>query len=223
MVKASNTPGIYYLRNVAAPESGPVEIVARVVVEGESIGTALPSPQALPVYAGHAPITDAELAAHGGKQRNLLLAIVSAGDSRLASPIPAGEEWFVPSTDAKAPSFLFNTVFAAGPASPSGQLAPFQSSLMNTQTVALNAVEEWTIHSANGYPHPFHIHVNDCYVVRVNGEPVTPFWADTLPIPPRGSLTFRMRFTDFTGKFVWHCHALDHEDMGMMELIDVIG
>ena len=37
------------------------------------------------------------------------------------------------------------------------------------------------------------------------------------------SVTFRMRFTDFTGKFVWHCHALDHEDMGMMELVEVVG
>lgn len=38
-----------------------------------------------------------------------------------------------------------------------------------------------------------------------------------------GSLTFRMRFTDFTGKFVWHCHALDHEDLGIMELVEVVG
>jgi len=60
------------------------------------------------------------------------------------------------------------------------------------------------------------------YVVRINGEPVTPFWCDTLPVPSHGNFTFRMRFTDFTGKFVWHCHALDHEDMGMMQLVDVV-
>jgi len=64
-------------------------------------------------------------------------------------------------------------------------------------------------------------------VVKVNGEDVTPYWADTLPLPPYGtseqptSITFRMRFTDFTGKYVWHCHALDHEDMGMMQLVEV--
>ena len=76
----------------------------------------------------------------------------------------------------------------------------------------------------------FHIHINDSYVVKVNGEPVTPFWADTLPVPPvnpatnvNGSITFRMRFTDFSGKYVWHCHALDHEDMGMMQLVEVVG
>ncbi|MBO1996811.1 multicopper oxidase domain-containing protein [Staphylococcus epidermidis] len=98
-------------------------------------------------------------------------------------------------------------------------MAPFHSALTPTQTVPFNAVEEWTVSNSNGYPHPFHIHI-DCYVVKVNGEPVEPFWADTLPLPPAsatgvGSITFRMRFVDFHGEFVWHCHALDHEDLGM--------
>jgi FtsP/CotA-like multicopper oxidase with cupredoxin domain len=221
VVKASSTPGTYYLRAVEAPSSGEVEIVARVVVEGAPMSTALPSAANLPVYADHRPITDAELAAGGGKQRNLTLAIVPKDDPRLRLPIPTGEEWFVP-TGENAPIFILNSVFAAGVTTPTGLLAPFQSSLMMTQTVALNAVEEWTITNANGYPHPFHIHVNDSFVVRINGEAITPFWADTLPLPPNGSLTFRIRFTDFTGKYVWHCHVLDHEDMGMMELVEVV-
>jgi FtsP/CotA-like multicopper oxidase with cupredoxin domain len=44
-----------------------------------------------------------------------------------------------------------------------------------------------------------------------------------IPVPPNGSITFRMRFTDYTGKYVWHCHALDHEDLGMTQLVNVIG
>jgi FtsP/CotA-like multicopper oxidase with cupredoxin domain len=59
-------------------------------------------------------------------------------------------------------------------------------------------------------------------VVKINGQPLTaPFWADTVAIPPRGSITFRIRFKDFKGKFVWHCHALDHEDLGMMQMVEV--
>lgn len=118
-------------------------------------------------------------------------------------------------------------MFASGNAGAGNKLSPFQSALTATQTVALNAVEEWTIHNVNGYPHPFHIHVNDSCVVKVNGEPVTPYWADTIPVPPakdgvNGSVTFRMRFSDFHGKYVWHCHALDHEDLGMMQLVEVV-
>ncbi len=221
IIKASDTPGTYYLRAVLAPSSEEQpEIVARIVVEGAPVATALPLASNLPRYADHAPITDAELASNGGKQRNLLLAIVPSTSPLLAAPIPAGEGWFIPSGD-EVPNFFIGQVFASG--ATTAKLSPFQSVLTPTQTVALNAVEEWTINSLNSYPHPFHIHVNDSYVVRVNGEAVTPFWADTLPVPPNGSITFRMRFTDFTGKYVWHCHALDHEDMGMMQLVEVVG
>ena len=219
LVKASDTPGTYYLRSALAPSSGPEEIVARIVVEGLPMSTPLPLAENLPRYNDHLPITDDELARHGGKQRNLVLAILSKNNELLPQPIPQDEGWFIPASD-DIKGFV-DQVFVAGNSGPSGKLAPFQSSLTETQTVALDAVEEWTINSLNGYPHPFHIHVNDSYVVKVNGEAVTPFWADTLPIPPRGSITFRMRFNDFSGAYVWHCHALDHEDLGMMQLVDV--
>jgi FtsP/CotA-like multicopper oxidase with cupredoxin domain len=222
IVKASDVPGTYYLRSAKAISSQvDSEVVARIVVEGVPAVTALPLATDLPRYADHLPITDAELASHGGKQRNLVLAILDVGDPRLASPIPAGEEWFIPG-DEKV-RFVTNSVFSSGDASASAKLSPFQSSLTATQTVALNAVEEWTIQNVNGYPHPFHIHVNDSYVIKVNGEAVTPYWADTIPVPPNGgSITFRMRFTDFKGAYVWHCHALDHEDLGMMQLVAVV-
>ncbi|MBC7719738.1 MAG: multicopper oxidase domain-containing protein [Chitinophagaceae bacterium] len=225
VVKASDKPGTYYLRAALAPSSeDKVEIVARIVVEGLPVSTALPLASNLPVYADHKPITDAELASKGGKQRNLVLAILDKSSTRLPQPVPENEGWYIPNDDKdKVDSFFVGKVFVSGDASATAKLAPFQSALTTTQTVALNAVEEWTINSVNAYPHPFHIHVNDSYVVKVNGQPVTPFWADTLPVPPNGSITFRMRFVDFTGKYVWHCHALDHEDLGMMQLVEVVG
>lgn len=218
LVQAAPEPGTHYLRSVQAPSSQHAEeIVARVVIEGRAAAMAMPSPARLPVYDDHSPISDEELASHGGKQRNLVLGILQKDDPRVARPIPEGEEWFNP---ASAPGREF--VFATGNFGPEMAMSPFQSSLTPTQTVALGGVEEWTIHNLDAYPHPFHIHVNDMCVVRVNGEQVEPFWCDTLPIPPRGSFTFRMRFLDFSGKFVWHCHALNHEDMGMMQLVEVV-
>lgn len=35
-------------------------------------------------------------------------------------------------------------------------------------------------------------------------------------------MTWRTRFTDFTGKFVMHCHVLFHEDKGMMAAVQVV-
>ena len=115
---------------------------------------------------------------------------------------------------------------------------PFQSKKAITQTVALNAVEEWTIVNFNNIRHPFHIHVNPMYIVAVNGKRLAePYWADTVPMPfndnapPPGtdtpatvtSVTFRMRFLHFTGRYVMHCHMLVHEDMGMMQGVTVVG
>ena len=37
------------------------------------------------------------------------------------------------------------------------------------------------------------------------------------------SVTFRMRFLHYTGRYVMHCHMLVHEDMGMMQGVTVVG
>ncbi len=223
LVQASKTPGTYYLRCAKAPSGMDQGIVARVVVEGLPVEASLPSPSRLPLYNNYQPITDAELAQHGGKTRAVILAILDTDSPLLPQPIPTDENWFVP---AKDDSFLSGSVFTTG--NKGSVLAPYQTALATTQIVALNAVEEWTLYNLNDYPHPFHIHINDIFITKVNGQDIEPYWADTVPLPPHGtpekptSITFRSRFTDFTGKFVWHCHALDHEDMGMMELVEVV-
>ena len=127
------------------------------------------------------------------------------------------------------------TVASTSPGMPSTYI-PFQSSKALTQTVALNSVEEWTIINNNNIRHPFHIHVNPMYVVAVNGKRLEePYWADTValpfnasppppgtqPPPTQTSITFRMRFLHFTGRYVMHCHMLVHEDMGMMQGVTV--
>jgi FtsP/CotA-like multicopper oxidase with cupredoxin domain len=105
------------------------------------------------------------------------------------------------------------------------------------QTVELTGVEEWTIRSetdaSHGW-HPLHIHVNDFQVKEIKlaapdpvldpllkklFEPV--FFTDTVPVPIGGEVKIRAEFLHFTGKFVYHCHFLDHEDNSMMGVIDV--
>jgi FtsP/CotA-like multicopper oxidase with cupredoxin domain len=39
---------------------------------------------------------------------------------------------------------------------------------------------------------------------------------DTVTIPVGGTVRIRLRFADFVGAFVFHCHILAHEDAGMM-------
>jgi FtsP/CotA-like multicopper oxidase with cupredoxin domain len=90
------------------------------------------------------------------------------------------------------------------------------------QRIALGAVEEWTITNLQDADHPFHIHVTDFRVTAINGQPLAePIWRDTVNVPRLGSVTLRARFEEFTGRFVLHCHILNHEDLGMMQLVEI--
>ncbi|WP_353475284.1 multicopper oxidase domain-containing protein [Salipiger sp. H15] len=81
----------------------------------------------------------------------------------------------------------------------------------------LGEAEEWELVNTTPYPHPIHVHVNPMQVTKINGVPLAdPQWQDTIAVPAAGTVTLRMRFTDFDGRFVMHCHILPHEDLGMM-------
>jgi FtsP/CotA-like multicopper oxidase with cupredoxin domain len=245
LVKAG-APGTYYLRtlryDMGNAEPLPEDILAEVEVSGDPLDMPLPT-GALPLPEALAPITDAELAAHGGLKRIIVMravfndsgAPITEQPASDVLPMPPGEpgDWTY-QTDG---TFLADTVFAVGtdgsqaspqPALPT-QFIPVQSSRAIRQTVALGSVEEWTLFNMNHVQHPFHIHVNPFQVVKVNGIALAePYWADTIGLPRGGtptapsSVTIRTRFTDFPGAYVMHCHILSHEDMGMMQIVEVV-
>ncbi len=91
-------------------------------------------------------------------------------------------------------------------------------------------VEDWTIENHAGEVHVFHIHQLHFLVMAIDGVPLAnPYLADTVDVTewsgsgPYHSITVRMDFSDpqIAGKFVYHCHILDHEDGGMMGTIEV--
>ncbi|TNE58860.1 MAG: copper oxidase [Sphingomonadales bacterium] len=94
------------------------------------------------------------------------------------------------------------------------------------RTLKLGSVEEWTVgvepESLERF-HPFHIHVNSFQVTRDDpfGNPEI-IWRDTLGLTTRGTRKLRMRYEDFHGKFVLHCHILNHEDRGMMQVVEIV-
>lgn len=72
-------------------------------------------------------------------------------------------------------------------------------------------------------PHVFHIHINPFQVRRTgpDGRPQW-VWKDTQIVPAGDTVTLYTQYLDFTGTFVIHCHILDHEDLGMMEAVEVV-
>ena len=58
---------------------------------------------------------------------------------------------------------------------------------------------------------------------KLNGKPLAkPQWRDTAIVERKGgTLTFRSRFLDYTGIYMLHCHMMNHEEMGMMQTVEV--
>jgi suppressor of ftsI len=64
--------------------------------------------------------------------------------------------------------------------------------------------------------------VNDFQVMSINGEEQAGYGLqDIVRLPAKGEVVIRMRLTDFVGKYVFHCHILNHEDNGMMAIVEV--
>ncbi len=103
----------------------------------------------------------------------------------------------------------------------------------------LDSIEEWTFSNRNNDSHPIHVHVNDFQVTRyfdpTTGLETGPgmWYADTAELPRPtlivgedvgvpAELSIRSKFEDYIGLFVMHCHRLNHEDNGLMLLVNII-
>jgi FtsP/CotA-like multicopper oxidase with cupredoxin domain len=89
--------------------------------------------------------------------------------------------------------------------------------------VDVGSAEEWSlavpdVAHGGSEGHPFHIHVNSFEVISVGGKLQPPGTIqDTVWIQAGSQVVIRMKFRQWTGKAVLHCHILPHEDTGMMQ------
>ena len=90
------------------------------------------------------------------------------------------------------------------------------------ESAPLGATEIWEVRNLVGMDHPFHLHGFSFQVLSRNGIP-EPFrsWKDTVNVPKRASVRFLVRYNDHPGKWMYHCHILEHEDQGMMGILEV--
>jgi bilirubin oxidase len=87
-------------------------------------------------------------------------------------------------------------------------------------TVRLGTTEIWQVENVVGMDHPFHLHGFRFQVLDRDGVP-EPYvsWKDSVNVPKHSQVRIAVRFEDFPGKWMFHCHILDHEDMGMMGIV----
>jgi bilirubin oxidase len=87
----------------------------------------------------------------------------------------------------------------------------------------LGTTEIWQIENVVGMDHPFHLHGFQFQVLDRDGVP-EPYlsWKDSVNVPKHSKVRIVVRFEDFPGKWMYHCHILDHEDMGMMGILELL-
>lgn len=95
----------------------------------------------------------------------------------------------------------------------------------------LGTWEIWEIVNQSMMDHPFHQHVNPCQVLSVSGGDSAstalyagiPAWKDTVLVPKMGSVRILVPVMDYDGMSMFHCHIVEHEDIGMMGLWHIMG
>jgi FtsP/CotA-like multicopper oxidase with cupredoxin domain len=86
--------------------------------------------------------------------------------------------------------------------------------------------ERWILkNGGGGWWHPIHIHLEAHQVQSFNGRPpavFNSFKKDTTLLGPGDEAEVFIRFRDHPGRFVCHCHNIEHEDDRMMFRFDVV-
>ena len=137
-------------------------------------------------------------------------------------PLPAA---LIPVEPLPAPAVTRELVFNHGITEDSNGFIingkSFNMNRVDTQ-VRLNQIEDWKIINKASIDHPFHLHTNRFQVIERNGQPESLLaWKDTVSLKGNETVIIRVRFEDFVGRTVYHCHILDHEDQGMMGIIEI--
>ena len=87
----------------------------------------------------------------------------------------------------------------------------------------LGTVELWKLVNNTDMDHPFHLHVNAFQVYARNGKPEPqPVWKDVVNVRSQETVQILVPFADFTGKTMFHCHLLEHEELGMMGVVEMV-
>ncbi len=98
--------------------------------------------------------------------------------------------------------------------------------------VPLGEIELWRFRNEGGFGffnrrqlHPAHVHLAHFQILERDGKPPLTHergWKDTVALEDGEEVLILVRFEQFHGRYMLHCHNLEHEDHGMMSRFDVV-
>jgi len=94
-------------------------------------------------------------------------------------------------------------------------------------TVPFGQTELWRFTTGGNAPHPVHIHGASFQVQSRSGGrgqlfPWERGWKDTVLLLDGETVEILIRFGGYRGRYLMHCHKLEHEDQGMMTNFEVV-
>lgn len=201
--------GEYWLMDVEASAeqsllgvTEPENTLAKIIVAGNPVSMNLPKPEALKSVKAMKDFTEKEIKALPETKSPMMFYLGAREDVPESACGPFERK------AGGAPIFSINGF-------PFGEAEP--------RELTLNTAEKWTLCTRGLAPaHPFHIHVNPFQVERLGPTGKTQMvWRDTLLVRSSRDEVIYTRYEDYIGEFVLHCHILDHEDQGMMEIVKI--
>ena len=111
-----------------------------------------------------------------------------------------------------------------------------------TERVRLGSIEKWRFINTTDDAHPMHLHLVQFQILERQGFDIAAFragtlkltgnvrkpppneagWKDTVRVNPNEVVTIIARFDGYAGKYLYHCHMLEHEDNDMMRPYEVM-
>jgi FtsP/CotA-like multicopper oxidase with cupredoxin domain len=89
--------------------------------------------------------------------------------------------------------------------------------------VKVGELQVWELVNETGMDHPFHLHGFFFQVVAMDGAPTVPrSWEDTVNVAAKRRVTIAFRPDDRPGRWMYHCHILEHHAAGMMGHFEVV-
>jgi spore coat protein A len=171
---------------------------------------------------------------------NVMKFIVVPGGGAYTTALPATLRPFTPIPESEAVRTRTLELFKV-PDDCTGQRWSINGLRWNdiTEYPAKGTTEIWRWVNRSGYVHPMHMHLVQFHVldrqpfilvdgvVTPTGSPIPPdsidaFWKDTTPVRPLEIVRTICRFDDYTGKYPYHCHILEHEEHEMMRQFQVV-
>jgi len=86
-------------------------------------------------------------------------------------------------------------------------------------------VEHWVLETSGGWDHPLHLHTEEGVTIDRGGDFMHPAERlarkDVWRLPEGGQVRFQVKFGEFNGAYVQHCHNTVHEDNSMLMRWDI--